>query len=182
MSFLNSRPHASIWQIFFAIWIFKKKKYFLKKFVLPKMCIYDNICIFEYIYIFHKKWKKNIFFWKIFFSPKFFCWHGSFRECNFRTGTILGKGFPEALVHTVHSTRAFGTRAVNSMHLCFRKTLSQNCPCAEIRHFCTSESSTCLFVPMAKIVSTLRCLLKEHAKTGPIKSSGWKNRWVFCLH
>ena len=31
-------------------------------------------------------------------------------------GTILGKGFPQALVHTVHSTCAFGTRAMNCMH------------------------------------------------------------------
>ena len=31
------------------------------------------------------------------------------RECNFRTGRILGKHFPEALVHTVHRTSAVGT-------------------------------------------------------------------------
>ena len=30
------------------------------------------------------------------------------RECNFAMGTILGKGFPQALVHTVHSTCAHG--------------------------------------------------------------------------
>ena len=29
--------------------------------------------------------------------------------CNFAMGTILGKGFAQALVHTVHSTRAFDT-------------------------------------------------------------------------
>jgi hypothetical protein len=28
------------------------------------------------------------------------------RECNFAMGTILGKGFPQILVHTVHSTCA----------------------------------------------------------------------------
>ena len=34
------------------------------------------------------------------------------RECNFAMGTIiLGKGLAQALVHTVHSTRAFGTCA-----------------------------------------------------------------------
>ena len=33
------------------------------------------------------------------------------REYNFAMWTILGKGFPQALVHTVHSTCAFGTRA-----------------------------------------------------------------------
>ena len=58
------------------------------------MCIYDNICIFEYIYIFEKKKNEKKIF-EIFFSPKFFWAHGSLRECNFRTGTILGKGFPE---------------------------------------------------------------------------------------
>ena len=54
------------------------------------------------------------------------------RECNFTMGTILGKGFAQALVHTVNSTRAFGTRAIDSMHLCLSKTLSQNSPHAEI--------------------------------------------------
>ena len=43
------------------------------------------------------------------------------RECNFAMGTIiLGKGFAQALVHTVHS-----------------KTLSQNCPHGKIRYFLT---------------------------------------------
>ena len=56
------------------------------------------------------------------------------RECNFTMGTILGKGFAQALVPTVNSTRAFGTRAIDSMHLCLSKTFSQNCPHAEIRH------------------------------------------------
>ena len=56
------------------------------------------------------------------------------RECNFRTGRILGKHFPEALVHTVQRTRACGTRPMDSMDLCFRKTLSQNSSRAEIRH------------------------------------------------
>ena len=39
------------------------------------------------------------------------------RECNFTMGTILGKGFAQALVHTVNSTRAFGTCAIDRMHL-----------------------------------------------------------------
>ena len=33
------------------------------------------------------------------------------RDCDFTIGTILGKGFRQALVHTVHSTPAFGTCA-----------------------------------------------------------------------
>ena len=37
-------------------------------------------------------------------------------------GAILGMGFPQALVHTVHSTCACG------------KTHSQDCPHGEIRH------------------------------------------------
>ena len=45
------------------------------------------------------------------------------RECNFAMGTILGKGFAQALVHT-------------SQHLCLCKTLSQDCPHGEIRHCC----------------------------------------------
>ena len=48
-------------------------------------------------------------------------------------GTIWGKGFAQALVHIVNNTRAFGTRAINSMHLCLSKTLSQDCPHGEIR-------------------------------------------------
>ena len=59
---------------------------------------------------------------------------------NFSMGTILGKDFPQALVHTVHSTCAFGTRAMNCMHLCLWKTLSQDCPHGEIRHLCTEIS------------------------------------------
>ena len=61
------------------------------------------------------------------------------RECNFSTGGILGKRFPEALVHTVHRTRAYGTRPMDSMDLCFRKTLSQNSSRAEIRHWSTAQ-------------------------------------------
>ena len=49
-------------------------------------------------------------------------------------GTILGKGFAQALMHTVNTTRAFGTHAIDSMHLCLCKTLSQDCPYGEIRH------------------------------------------------
>ena len=55
------------------------------------------------------------------------------RECNFIMGTILGKGFAQALVQTVKSTHAFGTRDIDSMHLYLSKTLSQHCPHAEIR-------------------------------------------------
>ena len=57
----------------------------------------------------------------------------NFREMSdFRSGIILGKHFPEALVHTVHRTSACGTRPMDSMDLCFRKTLSQNSPRAEV--------------------------------------------------
>ena len=54
------------------------------------------------------------------------------RECNFRTGGILGKHFPEALVHTVHRTSAAGTSPMDSMDEGFRKMLSQNSPRAEV--------------------------------------------------
>ena len=54
------------------------------------------------------------------------------RECNFRTGRILGKRFPEAQVHTVHRTSAAGTSPKDSMDECFRKTLSQHSPRAEV--------------------------------------------------
>ena len=46
-----------------------------------------------------------------FFSKHFkveFLLHNASRECNFAMGTILGKDFPQALVHTVHSTCACG--------------------------------------------------------------------------
>ena len=51
---------------------------------------------------------------------------------NFAMGTILGKGFPQAQVHTVHSTSAEGTSAMNCMHECLWKTLSQDCPHGEV--------------------------------------------------
>ena len=54
---------------------------------------------------------------------------------NFTMGAILGKGLALALVHTVISTHAFGTRAIDSMHLCLSKTLSQDCPHGEFRQF-----------------------------------------------
>ena len=49
-------------------------------------------------------------------------------------GTILGKYFPQSLVRTIHSTCAFGTCAMNCMHLWLWKTLSHDCPHGEIRH------------------------------------------------
>ena len=48
--------------------------------------------------------------------------------------TILAKGFAQARVHNFNSTRAFGTCAIDSMHLCLSKVLSQKCLHAEIRH------------------------------------------------
>ena len=42
-------------------------------------------------------------------------------------GTIPGNKFALALVHIVHSTRAFGTCALS-------KTRPQNCPHGKIRH------------------------------------------------
>ena len=44
-------------------------------------------------------------------------------NANFTMGTILEKGFPQALTHTVHSNHAFGTHAMNCMHLCWWKNL-----------------------------------------------------------
>ena len=52
-------------------------------------------------------------------------------------GTILGKDFPQALVHTVHSMSAEGTSAMKCMHLCLWKTISQDCPYGKIRQ-CTA--------------------------------------------
>ena len=46
---------------------------------------------------------------------------------NFSMGTILGKGFPQAQVHTVHE--------------CLRKILSQDCPHGEIAFF----TSLCIY-------------------------------------
>ena len=51
---------------------------------------------------------------------------------NFTMGTIVGKGFPQAQVQTVHSTSAEGTSAMNCMHECLWKTLSQDCPHGEV--------------------------------------------------
>ena len=65
-------------------------------------------------------------------NEKYFELMADVRECNFRTGRILGKHFPEALVHTVHRTRACSTRPMDSMDLCFRKTLPWNSTRAEV--------------------------------------------------
>ena len=54
------------------------------------------------------------------FLSRIFFINVTIRECNFAMGTILGKGFAQALVHT-------------SQHLCLCKTLSQDCPHGEIR-------------------------------------------------
>ena len=51
---------------------------------------------------------------------------------DFRMGTIWGKGFAQAQVHTVNSTSAEGTSVIDIMHECLSKTLSPNCPHAEI--------------------------------------------------
>ena len=55
------------------------------------------------------KFLSNIFFINV-----------TIRECNFAMGTILRKGFAQALVHT-------------SQHLCLCKILSQDCPHGEIK-------------------------------------------------
>ena len=44
---------------------------------------------------------------------------------------ILGKGFAQAQAHTVNSTRA-GTSAIDSIHDCLSKTLSQDSRHGEI--------------------------------------------------
>ena len=71
------------------------------------------------------------------------------RECNFRTGRILGKRFPEAQVHTVHRTSAAGTSPMDSMDECFRKMLSQNSPRAEVA-FSNSCHSLKIFLVFIK--------------------------------
>ena len=43
---------------------------------------------------------------------------------DFRMGTIWGKGFAQAQVHTVNSTSAEGTSVIDIMHECLSKTLS----------------------------------------------------------
>ena len=60
---------------------------------------------------------------------------------NFAMGTILGKGFPQAQVHTVHSTSAEGTSAMNGMHECLWKILSQDCPHGEV----SFSTSMCIY-------------------------------------
>ena len=69
---------------------------------------------------------------------------------NFTMGTILGKGFAQAQVHTVNSTRAFVTCAIDSMHECLSITLSQDCPHGEIA-FSSSRNLTLIrFLKMVK--------------------------------
>ena len=51
---------------------------------------------------------------------------------DFTMGTILGKGFAQAQVHTVNCTSAKGTSATDCMHECLSTTLSQDCPHGEI--------------------------------------------------
>ena len=98
----------------------------------------------HFIMVDDKKLHNLIFFLMIFLTAKSkFLQVATTRECNFTMGTILGKGFAQALVHTVNSTRAFGTRAIDSMHLCLSKTLSQDCPHGEIRHFATTQIFCC---------------------------------------
>jgi hypothetical protein len=68
---------------------------------------------------------------------------GNFHDAmsNFAMGTILGKGFPQAQVHTVHSTSAEGPSAMNCMHECFWKILSQDCPHGEVAF----STSMCIY-------------------------------------
>ena len=95
----------------------------------------------HFIMVDDKKLHNLIFFLMIFLTAKSeFLQVAATRECNFTMGTILEKGFAQAPVHTVNSTCAFGTRAIDSMHLCLSKTLSQDCPHGEIRHSLIVES------------------------------------------
>ena len=52
----------------------------------------------------------------------------SFELSEFTMGTILGKGFAQTQVHSVFSTSAEGTSAIDCMYECLSKTLSQDCP------------------------------------------------------
>jgi hypothetical protein len=54
---------------------------------------------------------------------------------NFTMGTIVGKGFAQAQVHTE------GTSAMNCMNECLSKTLSQKCPHGKIAFF----NSDCIY-------------------------------------
>ena len=60
---------------------------------------------------------------------------------NFSMGTISGMGFAQAQVHTVHSTSAEGTSAMNCMHECLCKTHSRDCPHAEVAF----STSMCIY-------------------------------------
>jgi hypothetical protein len=51
---------------------------------------------------------------------------------NFAMGTILGKGFPQAQMHTVHSTSA---------DECLWKSLSQDCPHGKVAF----STSMCIY-------------------------------------
>ena len=52
------------------------------------------------------------------FLSRIFFINVTIRECNFAMGTILGKGFAQAQVHTNHNTSAEGTSAVICMNVC----------------------------------------------------------------
>ena len=60
---------------------------------------------------------------------------------NFTMGAILGKGFAQAQVHTVYSTSAGGTSAMNGMHECLWKILSQDYPHGEV----SFSNSMCIY-------------------------------------
>jgi hypothetical protein len=70
-------------------------------------------------------------------SKASFTWKDSSDPCNPPPPWGLSKGSFSGTLLTVHSvhhcTCAFSNRAVICMHLCFCKTLSQNCPLGEIR-------------------------------------------------
>ena len=66
-------------------------------------------------------------------------------------GTTLGKGFAQAQVHTVNSTSAEGTSAIDSRHECLSKTLSQDCPHGEIAFSSSSHFQKIRFCFLKKL-------------------------------
>ena len=53
-------------------------------------------------------------------------------ECNFIMGTILGKGFAQALVHIIKSTCAFGTGALTICTCAWAKSFPKIVPMVKL--------------------------------------------------
>ena len=68
---------------------------------------------------------------------------------NFAMGTILGKGFAQALVHT-------------SQHLCLCKTLSQDCPHGEVAFSNSDINKKTCEIKICQIASFMSTMCKWH--------------------